>query len=176
MHAAVNEVWLLHGTRPDTCAAIMSGGMNERFSGGHFGSGTYLAEVSDKINQYVVCENSCRTGGPLDELHGVLYDEGCPRPANVFYAFVCRALLGHVVRTKDGANDLDADGKAPIFAPGSGRRELAAIPAEAGLPAGTRYHSILVETGGKVKRHREFVVFHSERIYPEYLVAFHRLP
>ena len=81
-----------------------------------------------------------------------------------------------VVRTKDGAHDLDAEGKAPIFAPGSGRRELAAIPAEAGLPAGTRYHSILVETGGKVKRHREFVVFHSERIYPEYLVAFHRLP
>lgn len=184
---AVNEVWLLHGTRPETVVPIMSGGMNERFSDGHFGGGTYLAEVADKINQYVVSENACRSGGPLDELHRELYGPGAPRPANVFYAFVCRALLGYAVRTKDGATDLDsqaaaaagggaASGKpAPLFAH-SKRRELAFIPAEKGLPAGERYHSILVETGGKVKRHREFVVFHSERIYPEYLVAFHRLP
>jgi len=201
--SAVNEVWLLHGTRPETVVPILSGGMNERFSDGHFGGGTYLAEVADKINQYVVCENACKGGGggaggtstsPLDELHRVLYGRGEPRPANVFYAFVCRALLGYAVRTKDGATDLDTGGggggggggagagagaatskAAPLFAH-SKRRELAFIPSDKGLPAGTRYHSILVETGGKVKRHREFVVFHSERIYPEYLVAFHRLP
>ena len=41
--------------------------------------------------------------------------------------------------------------------------------------AGTMYHSMLVEIGGKVKRHREFVVFHSDRIYPEYLLAFNRV-
>ena len=100
---------------------------------------------------------SCRGAGirNIDVAHNVLYGEGCPRPSNVFYAFVCRALLGHAVRTQDGANDLDAEGKTPIFAPGSHRRELAAIPAAAGLPAGTRYHSILVETGGKATQARQ---------------------
>ena len=49
--AAANEVYLLHGTRPETINAICSHGMNERYSGGLFGCGTYFAEVADKTNQ-----------------------------------------------------------------------------------------------------------------------------
>jgi len=56
--------------------------------------------------------------------------------------------------------------------PRRARRRDAVLPVGA---AGTMYHSMLVEIGGKVKRHREFVVFHSDRIYPEYLLAFNRV-
>ena len=35
------------------------------------------------------------------------------------------------------------------------------------------YH--IVKTGGTSLRHREFVTFHSERTYPEYLVAYQRV-
>lgn len=47
----INEVFLMHGTRPETVLPILRAGLNERFSGGHFGAGSYLAEVADKINQ-----------------------------------------------------------------------------------------------------------------------------
>jgi hypothetical protein len=193
----VNETYLMHGTRPETvlagaaarsalargapcraharaAAAVVRSGLNERFSGGHFGAGSYLAEVADKINQYVVKESKCNAAA-VAELHGRLYADGGARPAgNVYYGFVVRATLGHFVRTKDGATSLDGAGGRqghPIFAKGTSRRELAPIPDS---PPGTMYHSMLVEIGGKVKRHREFVVFHSDRIYPEYLLAFNR--
>ena len=29
------------------------------------------------------------------------------------------------------------------------------------------YSALVVETGGRVKRHREFIIFHSEQILPE---------
>ena len=36
------------------------------------------------------------------------------------------------------------------------------------------HHSLLAETGGRIQRFREFIVFHGDRVYPEYLVAYHR--
>jgi len=179
--AGINETFLMHGTRPETVLPIARGGLNERFSCGHFGSGSYLAEVSDKINQYVVKESKAPQGA-VEELHGRLYADGAERAggaeASVYYGFVCRAVLGHFVRTRDGHKALDGgeDGKGgfPIFARGAARRELAAIPAENGGGGGELFHSLLVEVGGKVKRHREFVFFHSDRVYPEYLLAFTR--
>ena len=99
------------------------------------------------------------------------------RPANpnVFYAIICRAALGHFVATSDGETSLPSrpgEKPHPIFAKGTSKRELAPIPES---PRGTLYHSMCVQIGGKVKRHREFVVFHSDRIYPEYVVAFNRV-
>lgn len=81
----------------------------------------------------------------------------------VFYAFLCRVCLGHYVRTLDGSRNLD-DTRQPVFA-NSTKRELSAIPGAD--PPGTPYHSILVEKGGKVKRHREFICMHSDQTYPE---------
>ena len=40
----VCEQWLLHGTKKDNLLDILSNGPNERYSGGLFGNGTYLAE------------------------------------------------------------------------------------------------------------------------------------
>ena len=63
----------------------------------------------------------------------------------------------------------------PIFANKS-KRELAPIPQPADeLGPPTPYHSVVVEVGGKVKRHREFVCMHSDRTYPEYLLCYRRL-
>ena len=86
-----------------------------------------------------------------------------PEGEHIFYAFVCRVCLGHYVRTLDGYRNLD-DKSQPIFA-NSSKRELSAIPGAD--PPGTPYHSILVEKGGKVKRHREFICMHSDQTYPE---------
>ena len=40
MRSDVNETRLLHGTKPAALLSILSGGPNERYSGGIFGSGT----------------------------------------------------------------------------------------------------------------------------------------
>jgi hypothetical protein len=74
------------------------------------------------------------------------------------------------VRTYDGQRN-DDDLRQPVFANAS-KRELSTIPGAD--PPGTPYHSILVEKGGRVKRHREFVCMHSDQTYPEYLIAFTR--
>jgi len=191
--SAVNEAYLLHGTRAETVLPIVRGGLNERFCGGHFGDGCYLAEVADKINQYVVKESRSDPSA-VALLHRQLYPGGAPpkttppgqagggqagggTDSNVYYGFVCRAVLGHFVRTRDGQTSLDCSegGKPlPLFSRGARARELAPIPD--GLGGGELFHSMLVEIGGKLKRHREFVLFHSERIYPEYLMAFTRAP
>jgi len=48
----VNEKILLHGTRPETLLTLLQNGLSERFSGGLFGNGSYLAEDPSKIDQY----------------------------------------------------------------------------------------------------------------------------
>ena len=50
-------------------------------------------------------------------------------------------------------------------------RELAAVP---GVSPPVHHHSLLAEMGGAIGRYREFIVFHSEYIYPEYLLAYQR--
>ena len=54
----------------------MSGGANERFSGGLFGSGTYFAEDASKNDQYVTNDAAF---GQEPELHGLIYAKGMPR-------------------------------------------------------------------------------------------------
>jgi len=52
-------------------------------------------------------------------------------------------------------------------------RELVCIP---GFSAqGLRYQSLLVETGESILRFREFVLFHGNYVYPEYVVAYKRV-
>ena len=91
----------------------------------------------------------------------------------VFYVFVCRALLGVPVRTLDGFSSADdpsvQDVAASRFPGRNAIRELQQIP---GLPAGN-FHSLVAEYGNNctLKRFREIIIFHSEQIYPEYLLA-----
>lgn len=166
LDASINEVYLTHGTKPESILAILSGGLNERFSGGLFGHGTYLAEDVAKNDQYCTYDDA---HGAHPELHKLLFDDhGLAHPGRVLYVFVCRVILGHFVRTRDGQTDLDV-AKRSVWS--SQSRELAVIP---GSSPPLLHHSLLVETGGKVARFREFISFHGDRIYPEYLVAYQR--
>jgi hypothetical protein len=194
----INEEYLLHGTKPETVHSILSGGMNERFSGGLFGHGTYFSEDIAKNDQYVTVD---RKLGDHQDLHRELYGytgsaasvfsllglaaqqdggTGVPHPGDVHYVFVSRVALGHFCRTQDGETLLDAPRQRSWFTPAgrrpsiwsSQKRELAAIPTSS---PPEHYHGLVAELGGVVKRHREFITFHGDRTYPEYLIAYQRV-
>lgn len=160
----LSEVYLSHGTKPDIVMSLLAGGLNERFSGGLFGHGTYFAEDVAKNDQYVSVDS--RFSQP-SELHKLLYSE-TRHPGDVYYIFLCRVSMGFFVRTKDARTSV-GDGRS-IWS--SSERELAAIP---GSNPPEYFHSLLAETGERIARFREIMVFHSDRIYPEYLVAYHRV-
>ena len=111
----INEKWLLHGTKPQTVVPILEKGLSGRLSGGAFGSGVYLTENAEKMDQYTFPDlpDSAPAAG-LEELHSILYGTGedsIGRPdEDVFYAFVVLACCGLPVRTKDGLTDLDRPG------------------------------------------------------------------
>ena len=164
-----NEKMLLHGTSPQVLLSILATGMNERFSGSNrgtaFGDGCYLADDVGKNDQYVAIDARYTNS----RLHKLLFAH-VRHPGNIFYVLVCRVSLGHPVRTQDrgqGAKCMDS-GK-PVFP--ISFRELATVP---NVSPPVHHHSLLVERGGRVHRYREFVVFHSEYIYPEYLLAIQR--
>lgn len=165
----VNETRLLHGTAPEVVLTMLSNGPNERFSGGLFGHGTYLAEDAGKNDQYVTSD---KAAGQVQDLHRRLYPEGvATHPGTVYYLFLCRVALGRYVETKQGGEEALSVDEKPVYAT-TARRELGYIP---GLDPPLHYHSLLAELGGQIQRYREFVVFHDVRIYPEYLLAYRRV-
>lgn len=163
LNAQINEKLLAHGTKPEHLMEVLHTGMNERFSKGNFGQGCYLAEDCGKCDQYTTVDES--EHGSYRELHAVLYSKR-PHPGDVHYLFLCRAVLGVVARTQDGSTECSS--RKVVWAT-KDKRELATIPG-----ASVPYHALLVEIGAAVKRYREVVVFHGDRIYPEYLVAYRR--
>ncbi|CAE8650392.1 unnamed protein product, partial [Polarella glacialis] len=203
----VNEVHLLHGTKPETVLNILNDGLNERYSGGIFGSGSYLAEAmaghdiislrlagfsilvvwsmspirqigpkghdhpvnQAKSDQYTTVDRTSSVDSTFQDLQKCLYGRDASRPNEVFYIVVCRALLGWFVRTSDGTTSLDHNGLG-IWATRD-KRELSSVPK---LKPPVTFHSLQAETGGIVARHREYILTHSERIYPEYLIAYSR--
>merc|ERR1712032_1566300 len=97
-----------------------SGGLNERFSGGLFGNGTYLAEDIAKNDQYCTYDGQ---HGDHPELHKLLFDKlGLVHPGKLLYVFVCRVVLGHMIRTKNGQTDHDSSSQRSIWS--SNGREL----------------------------------------------------
>jgi len=166
LDADINEVYLSHGSKPESILAILSGGLNERFSGGLFGNGTYLAEDAAKNDQYCTPDSN---HGAHPELHKMLFDDlGVKHPGNLYYVFFCRALLGSRIRTRDGRTDLDNAGRN-IWS--SEKRELTTIM---GSSPPVLHHCLLAETGGMLARFREFIIYHGDQVYPEYIVAYQR--
>lgn len=169
LNERANEKLLAHGTKPGAITQIVATGLNERFcSSAVFGKGTYLAEDAGKCDQYAAIDGEL---GDFPELHQLLFREGgAPHPCDVRYLFICRAVLGAAVHTIDGTTD--ASSGAPVWAKNAPvGSELAAVP---GSSPPMPYHSLIVETGGRVARYREVVLTHGERVYPEYLVAYQR--
>lgn len=117
----INEVMLSHGSTPEKILSILSEGLNERFSSGIFGSGTYFADDITKNDQYCTPDFVSPRSGPgtsvraspirgasaqyhnLCNLHDLLYNNVHNDFANVFYVFFCRVLLGYPARTQDGS-------------------------------------------------------------------------
>jgi len=167
----VNEVRLLHGTKPDTVLMILQNGPNERFSDGLFGAGTYLAEDAGKTDQYVTKDAGFGQVDSLKELHRRLYHGGVSHPTDVYYVFVVRTVMGRFVRSQQGDPDAtDMDHASRVYAT-ENRRELAPIP---DVSPPTHYHGLLGELGPSLSRYREFVQFNAYRLFPEYLLAYHR--
>merc|ERR1712048_560557 len=85
----VNEKLLAHGTKPEQIIPVLQTGMNERFCGGTFGSGCYLAEDCGKCDQYTTVDSRV---GVHPELHDLLYEQHRdPHPGDVYYIFLARA-------------------------------------------------------------------------------------
>ena len=167
----VNEAFLMHGTKADVLISILSTGMNERFAGtaagAAYGEGSYLAEDAGKNDQYTKVDPQYDGSS---ELHKRLYAHGVPHPGKVFYILVCRVALGHHVRTKQAGRDAKSmDTGRPVFP--ISFRELDTV---AGVSPPVHHHSLLADNLDGGARYREFIVFHSEYIYPEYLLAYQR--
>ena len=192
LNPLINETYLLHGTKSETVFDILSSGTNKNFSGGLFGEGTYFAEDAGKNNQYVFDESGQNDNkyygndksSPLNPLHVRLFGKKVPHPKgsddcfaddsfgpqfdNVYYLVLCRVILGMPVFTKDGS--ISTEDGASVWA--KPKKQPAKIP---GVQApAIFYHSLIAEKGVVVQRHREFILFHDEPVYPEYVLCYRR--
>lgn len=185
----VREVLVLHGTRYDILSRILHEGFNPNLAGIHgamFGKGTYAAEDPEKADQYT-------TPGKLPE--------AWPRPAGesgeaLHYIIGVRAMLGYSLTTeKDHVclknrplfvgpdiQDVRPEDRLPAHIKRYDRgemRELRMMDAVPGVDLSERpfYHSLIAQPSrdGWIHRHREFVFFHGERLYPEYVIAYRRV-
>ncbi len=177
MKAGANEAILLHGTSPERLLDLLSTGFNVNYAGigagTAFGDGVYLAEDVGKTDQYVGADS---VYDPSSELHKRLYGNTVRHPGDVFYVLVVRAALGYPVRTQQMGKDATSmDNGARIF-PIMGNtinfRELSAVPADV-IPK-ILHHSLIAELGKDIVRYREFVLFHSEYVHIDYVIAYHR--
>ena len=166
-----SEAFCLHGTSAPALLSLLANGVNERYSGSNagtsFGDGIYLAEDVAKSDQYCAPDAAY---DPTSELHRRLYGDSHRHRGCVFYVLVCRVLLGYPARTQQaGQNAFHMETGEPLFPVSF--RELANIP---NVSPPKSYHSLIVERGAGHVRYREFILFHGEYVYPEYLLAYHR--
>ncbi len=170
--ADINEAFLMHGMNAGVLINLLSRGMNERFAGtaagAAYGEGSYLAEDAGKNDQYTKVDSQYDGSS---ELHKRLYAHGARHPGKIFYILVCRVALGHHVRTQQmGRSATSSDTDRRVFP--ISFRELDTV---AGVSPPVHHHSLLPpDPIPPLVRYREFIVFHSEYIYPEHLLAYQR--
>jgi hypothetical protein len=167
-----NENFLMHGCAPGVLVSILGNGLNERFAGASagtaYGEGVYLAEDAGKCDQYVRVDDKQQSSGELEELHKRLYKK-VPHPGMVYYIFVCRAAIGHHVSTTSPGRGAKCEHGKPVFPVSF--RELAPVP---DISPTIFHHSLLADVFKVGARFREIIVFHSNYIYPEYVIAYKR--
>merc|ERR1712232_782425 len=114
------------------------------------------------IDQYVTADE----GAHHDLLKDLYQKFRLPHPGKVFYCFAVRVIIGAPLHTLDGKKEMSTG--QPLWMNGETRRILSTAP---GTNPPTHFHTLVAETGGKIKRHREFVIFDKERTKLEYLIA-----
>ena len=169
LDASKNEVLLLHGTRAEVVHGILERSLDPGLArGGLFGSGTYFADDASKIEQYVNTEKEAVPA--LRALYAKLYDFQGDRPdETLFYALVCRVILGEPLVTKNGETTVDTGDRVYLDGSGSGAHRCRKLSRGA--------HSLLALAGPdcKAPTTREFIVFDKDAIAIEYLVAVKRV-
>ena len=177
----VNEQLLLHGTKPETLMTVLANGPSEKFSDGLFGEGTYFAETPAKNDQYTTPDRGSQTDPKIRELHKHLYHDKRPPHVDVQYILVCRVLMGACIETaakgKGKGKNVQMIRKKPAPTRGNvwakDNKELAQVIEHMEPPV--HFHGMAVHTSPDgLQRHREFLQYHQDRIYPEYLLAYHR--
>jgi hypothetical protein len=175
-------VLLLHGTKPEAVHPILWQGLDPQLAkDGLFGCGTYLAEDAAKADQYCTVDAAfCGNNAALRPLHNKLYAKNVKHGGDVFYALVCRAVLGAPASTRDGRTVLAAGGAGASdggVGAGAGGASAASTRlfenAERRSLAGGA-HALLAEKGDVITRFREVVVFNPAAIDVVYLVALKR--
>lgn len=173
LNASCNEKFLLHGTKPETLLTILSNGVSDKFSGGLFGGAAYFAETPSKNDQYTtkdphLIDNASGTDA-VAQLHNKLYRSE-HHPGDVYYLILCRVVMGYMDITQDGR--ISTRHRRSIWAQGADEKELSTIE---GIAPPIHHHSLVAETGGILARHREFLQYHAVRVYPAYVLAYHRI-
>lgn len=169
--SSVNEQILLTGTKPELVASILQNGVDPRFCRGLFGLGAYFAEAPAKVDQYCTADDPASEDANMMSLHKCLYNDcGLWHPGKVFYCFVVRSIVGAAIHTRDGDHNMSPPFDS-IWAT-QDRRQLVQVPGTKGL---VHYHTLVAEVGGKIHRHREFILFDRDRAKLEYLVAYQRV-
>ncbi|GAM20617.1 hypothetical protein SAMD00019534_037920 [Acytostelium subglobosum LB1] len=162
VNSKANETFLFHGLNVSSIPGIVKFGFDPRFCSleGMFGAGLYFAENSSKSNQYCHAGACTASGFQSNSCRCATSDEVC--------LLVCRVTLG----------DCLVENVFRGNAPGKfwyGRRT------EPTKPDGkTIYNSVIGESksnyGPKAELQlREYIVYESSQVYPEYKVYFKRV-
>jgi hypothetical protein len=156
---AVNEYFLFHGLDVKKIGRITRFGFDVRFSSldGMFGAAIYLSENSSKSDQYMHSERCHAMGANAENCQCAPDDE--------LMQLVCRVTLG------DAFLETNYQGNEP----GQFWHHRRVEPTK---PDGTPYHSVVAESRRNCKeaklRLREYVVYDTCQVYPEYIVHYHR--
>ena len=169
----INEKFLLHGTKPETLYTILGNGLDEKWSGGLFGEGTYFADTPSKNDQYTSKDEEKQ--GPnsvLHNLHDQLYNGPLEQehPGDVQYILLCRVAMGCYVSTKPGYSKPYHSEQTQESVWARENKILATIP---GTDPKITYHSLVARHGKGlcIQRHDEYMQYVRNRVYPAYLLA-----
>ena len=165
LDSEVNEKRLLHGTKfEQLLPSILRNGLSEKLSGGFLGKAVYLAEMPEKMDQYPQAASMTNAESAHFFSHALYKRERTclDHSEGLCYCFVVRTVLGVYMASSrlDAGCWMSASKEELRFMEGSKPE----IP----------YHSLVAETGEALKRFREFAVYHRDRTYPEYLLAYRR--
>ena len=185
----VNEMFLLHSTKPDCLYDILFQGLDPaRSKDGIFGRGIYFAENAANSDKHAERDLRFEKESTIGKLHERIYNiNSHPHPKQVCYCLVTRVILGkYYALTKDGMTRLnngptrggedERDGQQLFTS--ENRDSLCPFKAKQdnnGAGLSVTPSSLVAEPGGRGNQFREFVVFDPDRIFVEYLVAYKRI-